>query len=334
MDDDRIGAPVRVIVVDANAFPRGEPSVKTVAAWATACEQNGAEFWVPEAVALELAEHAIAVSRELSKTVEEHNSRRALWGLSKLPVPPVVTAEQILEELEQAGAVVVETTGDAARSALRDQILTEGPGAVVQGVKTGASDSAWIRVVLELNTWGAGLVVVSSDKGAMGFLRRLCAEENLMEPTVVASLGEIRELIQESSLASETQVRAFLLELPDRPDYTPELVSRIDLGRRDWWNRPRAMSFHQRWEEQTRTFEIQRAPELTTEVTYDGWTSAMSGRVRFPVVVTEQYVSLKSDEVVTMDDFYDAWIEGDVVVSRDEDGDWAWTEFDNVELVE
>ena len=332
MTSEPQGRTIDAIVLDTNVFGKGLPNIETISAWAEACERNGAELWIPEPVALELAEHAIAASREIAQLIRDHNGKRTLWGVARIPVPDCVTVDEILDQLEQHGAVIVKVSEEAAQAALRDQILVEGPASVIQGVKTGAADSAWVRTIVE-NGADGGLIVVSSDKRAMEFLRAHCESEGYTAPTVVRSLGEIRTLLNESSVADVAQTDLFLAALPDRPEETSELRDLTDIGRWTWWDRPGPSAFSTHWEEQASTFEVRRAPELVSDVSYDAWTEALSARVRFSVFVEQQYVSLDSDEIVIFDDSFEAWIEGDVAVTKGEDGEWYWTEFENVELL-
>lgn len=325
------GRTIKAIVFDTNVFGRAvEPNVDLIERWAEACERNDAELWIPEPVALELAERAVRASREHADAVRAHNVRRKKWGMRSLEVPAVVTADDVVENLVEHGAVIVEVSGDVARDALRDQILGEGPASTKAGVKTGASDSAWARAVIEHNgDDGHGLIIVTGDEGAASFL---IDELGVLPESIVGSTGEIRDLLNEQSAATSEQVAQFLDALPDEPDDSQWLMAQTEIERQ--WHPfhfpSRGVLDEPRFELQDRAFTLTEGPKLRSAVEYDAWSQSLTARVQWVVTVDTQYADLDSDEVVIFDDEFPLWIEGDVAVMYDEElNAWAWAEFED-----
>lgn len=145
--------PLRAIIFDANALGNGLPHLGKVRRIADLAADAGVETWVPELVALEWAEHLV---REVETFRVAAKSAVKMMSAAGIKVQPLVfpsdgqgVAEDFLRKLEAVpGVTIVELSGDAARAGLRDQILQTGPGRKKQGVKTGGSDSAWLRDVL------------------------------------------------------------------------------------------------------------------------------------------------------------------------------------------
>ncbi|MFE4831201.1 hypothetical protein [Streptomyces sp. NPDC056672] len=144
---------LRAIIFDANAFGNGLPHLGKVRRISALAADAGIEAWVPEPVALEWAEHLVhevETFRVAAKTAVKMMSAAGIKV--KPPVLPSDgegVAEDFLRELEaMPGITIVELSGDAARAGLRDQIMQTGPGRKKQGVKTGGSDSAWLRDAL------------------------------------------------------------------------------------------------------------------------------------------------------------------------------------------
>ncbi|WP_432086180.1 hypothetical protein [Streptomyces sp. bgisy095] len=145
--------PLRAIIFDANALGNGLPHLGKMRRIAALAADAGVETWVPELVALEWAEH---LAREVETFRVAAKSAVKMMTAAGIKVqPPVLpsdgqgVAEDFLRELEAVpGVTIVKLSGDAARAGLRDQIMQTGPGRKKQGVKTGGSDSAWLRDVL------------------------------------------------------------------------------------------------------------------------------------------------------------------------------------------
>jgi len=140
-------------VFDANCFGRGRPDVDQLGYHAQRLAEIGIETWVPEPVAWEWAEHLAQDWNTLRVGLAEGDKRLRKAGLSGYTTPypnAAAVAEAFLAQLGSIPHVVVVPLGAAnARHGLRDQILQLPPGRRKEGVKTGASDSAWLREILE-----------------------------------------------------------------------------------------------------------------------------------------------------------------------------------------
>lgn len=325
-------SPVRAIVFDTNVFGRlVQPDVRTIGSWVEACEFNGAELWIPELVALELAQRCVSASRVLADAVAEHNKRRSAWGLLRLAVPAVVTPEEITSAVAEVGAVLVETDPDAAAAGLRDQVGVSGMGTVVHDVKTGGSDSAWVRSVIAHNGGtGEGVLWVTSDAGVKTFLTRTFG----VNPLAIADhLGQIRPMLADQSPANPERADLFIAALPRAEDVTgADVVAELaGLGPGSWWRSPSPYSHSTNWELAHRQFDLVGEPVLMEAVTFDPWTSALQAGVQFNVMVTEEYVDHGASYSFVQDS-YDAHVVGDVVVTQGPGAEWTWSEFSGIDL--
>lgn len=156
-------------VFDANCFGYGRPDIDYLEFLADRLAGIGIETWIPEPVAWEWAQHIAddwdAVRAGLG--VEHRRIKKA--GLSLFESPYTNTAEVAAAFLERLGqlsnVIVVPLSSENARQGLRDQILQLQPGRKKEGVKTGASDSAWLRDVLDqVDRDIARLLFVSEDR--------------------------------------------------------------------------------------------------------------------------------------------------------------------------
>ncbi|MCX4691798.1 hypothetical protein [Streptomyces sp. NBC_01408] len=145
---------LRAVVLDTNAFGKGLPDLEHLRHLSDLAARVGIETWVPEPVAWEWAEHLareVEVFRRAVSPVFRAMKRGGLKG--KPPTLPAGGEKEVIEEFlfelsGVPGVAVVWLTGDSAINGLRDQILQTGAGRRKDGVKTGASDSAWLRDVL------------------------------------------------------------------------------------------------------------------------------------------------------------------------------------------
>lgn len=326
------GRTITAVVFDSNVFGKAvEPNIELIDRWADACHRHDAELWIPEPVALELAERAVRASREHSDVVTSYNLRRKRWGLAAVEIPPTVTVEEIRRQITRHGAEIIEVSGQVAQAALRDQILGEGPGSTKAGVKTGASDSAWARAVIEHNGGDdSGLIIVTGDHGAACFL---IDELDVSRETIVANTGQIRELLDEQTTASAELVQEFVEALPDNPDESIWLVDEAEID--DQWRarRPARGLSPDRFEIQDRTYTLEGPPRLLSTVEYDAWSRSLTGRVEWVLTVQEQYVDLDSDEATIVDNFSEFTVVGDVAVMYDDElSGWTWAEFGDAQV--
>jgi hypothetical protein len=160
---------LRAVVFDANAFGLGRPDLAFLEDLARRLYTIGIETWVPEPVAWEWAQH-LADDWEKVQTAtaaERKQLRRArLTGHASPYADKRAVIDAFLEGLEAvAHLALIPLPPESALLALKDQILLIPPGRRKGDVKTGASDSAWLRAVLEeVDGDTARLLVVSQHK--------------------------------------------------------------------------------------------------------------------------------------------------------------------------
>jgi hypothetical protein len=158
------------VVFDANVFGEGRPDLAALAAMAKRLKAVGLAAWVPEPVAWEWAEHLAAdveKHRTDSAAVLKRLKRAKLpQGSVNVPFPnKAATVAAFLDELSSIAEVtVLPLTGKAAVAAVRDQILQTGAGTTVRGVKTGAADSAWLRLALDEAGGSDAVLVVTNNR--------------------------------------------------------------------------------------------------------------------------------------------------------------------------
>jgi hypothetical protein len=163
-------AALRAIVLDTNVYGYGRPDLGRLQDLAARCAGAGLEIWVHELVAAEWAEHlaedVMAFNRQAKKMRATLN--RALLS-PDVYVAPYPNEKTVVKALFGAIAkidnvVLVPLSGEAGREGLLDQVLQRGAGRRKSGVKTGASDSAWVRdIVARADGDPARLLVVTSD---------------------------------------------------------------------------------------------------------------------------------------------------------------------------
>lgn len=281
---------VRAIVFDANVFGKDvEPDVRTIELWASACARNEAELWIPEVVAWELASRVVEEAATFRESVSAHNRRLRKWGMNPCPIPIAIEVDEVIEAIEQAGAVVVETPADAALAALKDQVLQEGAGSRKGGTKTGAADSAWIRAVLEQNGGSEGLLIVTGDSSAV---EKTCDAVGIDRPQIAPHLGGIRHLLAETSEPTAEQhadFGAIVKNTFTNEDFAgPDLTALADLSRPgNWWSPETGLDPFE-WEHQE-SFVTPNGASVVGPVTIDGWTGSLAGTVQLDALVEEQY---------------------------------------------
>ncbi len=331
-------ATVTAIVLDANAFGGdATPNVKLIETWARACRAHEAELWVPRLVVLELAEHAIREASEQQAKMEAYSRQRQRWGLDPLTLPEKVTLESLEEAIEDAGASIIETDPQSAVAGLHDQILGTGPAATKGKVKTGGSDSAWVRsVVAHHGRNGAGLVLVSADEGAMTFARDLTREPLADSPIqFVANIGELARLFNESRPANDderNEVLRTLRVLTTLAGTSPELEQRSGLRWPTlWWDRPAGLDnpMYSMWDEPS--FYLEPDPvEIVSDLMMDPWSGTVTGRVRFTGIVVERFGI--GEEENPREIMRAGYVEGTATVAISRAGIGTWIAMDDVQL--
>lgn len=168
---------IRAVVFDTNAFGP-LPDLAQLEHRATDLHRIGIEIWIPEPVAWEWAEHLSTRWTELAAKVR---SLHADLSRGRLPVPDPAEwqppgVEQVVDHFLEglrslANVRLIPLSPDNARAAVRDQVLLL-PPAKTKGrdVKTGASDSGWLRDVIAAAGSVEHLVFVTTDAD----VRRAC----------------------------------------------------------------------------------------------------------------------------------------------------------------
>jgi hypothetical protein len=158
---------VRGVVFDANVFGSDAGfDLRHFQIWARDLHAIGMAVWLPEPLLWELASHVADAFESVSGKVK--TIRRA--GLA----PPVLHdyggREDIIDRIVDLangiveGLEVIQCTDEDAIEAIRDQITRRFPGRVRSGVRTGASDSAWLRSLRRYSGWrNETYLVVSED---------------------------------------------------------------------------------------------------------------------------------------------------------------------------
>lgn len=174
---------MKAIVLDTNIFGGGNPDLGTLRQWVRDARGIGAEVWVPEPILWELVAH-------LWEQIEDAN--QSLSGIAaalrraELPSPDLIPYEgprALLDEIAELllglgdGVQLIPCHPQDALEALMDQILLRPPAKKVKGVRTGASDSAWLRAAIRAIDDKADLVVVSGDLDVPAALRHWNAGE-------------------------------------------------------------------------------------------------------------------------------------------------------------
>ncbi|MFG2918105.1 hypothetical protein ACGF0D_35125 [Kitasatospora sp. NPDC048298] len=186
---------LKAVVLDANAYGEARPNLDHLARVAARLAGIGIDTWLPQPVAWEWAEH-LALDWEVLKNAASDQRRRLLDAGIEIPMPFGDREQVIAAALGNLAAIpnvkIIEVTGRSAIEGLKDQVLLRKPAKLKgatdksRGQKTGASDSAWIRDVLEL----AGpdeILIISEDKDVKAAFK----EWNKPEPTTRA----LRDLV-------------------------------------------------------------------------------------------------------------------------------------------
>lgn len=205
-------------VFDANCFGYGRPDLGYLEFLARRLAEVEIETWIPEPVAWEWAQH-IADDWDAMRVRLGHEHRRMKKaGLSPFESPyrdVAEVADAFLIRLGQISNVtLVPLSHENARQGLRDQILQLPPGCRKEGVKTGASDSAWLRDVLDrAEDDVARLLFVSEDKD----LRAALATWQYAEPltrSLKDLLATLFVVTVDSGAATQVLLRYMLEVLP------------------------------------------------------------------------------------------------------------------------
>ncbi|MDQ0904184.1 hypothetical protein QFZ22_000169 [Streptomyces canus] len=213
---------LRAIVFDTNSFPRGGLRLSTLKEWERRAGLADLEIWLPEPVVWELAEHAASSWDEYQAITKTAGKALSYAGLEVHTSSPHGSRAEVIKAVEEAirslgpALRVLELDGDVAIAALKDQILQRKPAKSRDGVKTGASDSAWLRQVLK--TAGGDphtFVIVGGDRDVY----KAFEEWNLEKPSMV-SLEDLQEalfVLDEPDTSVVEKIATFLRGLVGSP---------------------------------------------------------------------------------------------------------------------
>jgi hypothetical protein len=160
---------LRAVVFDANAFGHARPDLAFMEDLARRLYTIDIETWVPEPVAWEWAQHLADDWQKVQTAMAEERRRLRRAGLTEHSSPYPNARAVVDVFLERLASVphlsVLALSPQNALSAVKDQILLVPPGRRKGEVKTGASDSAWLRTVLDcVDGETVQLLIVSADK--------------------------------------------------------------------------------------------------------------------------------------------------------------------------
>ena len=161
------------VVVDANAYGRGKPDLTSLEFLAQRLHGIGIETWVPEPVAWEWGQH-LAEDWQSVTTAGAGARKNLERGRVPMPEPLYSDAAAVIEAFRSALREIehvrlITATPESALEGLKDQVMQRAPGkmksAGKERVKTGASDSAWLRDVLaEADGTAERLLFITEDK--------------------------------------------------------------------------------------------------------------------------------------------------------------------------
>jgi hypothetical protein len=181
--------PPLAVVMDTSAFGRGDFDINKVKGLARRLKLRGVELWIPMQVIYECAAHARSALDDLRKARE----RLSGTGLIDDPGLPSASAANIAATFNALcdatdNVEVLAMDGESAIEAIKDQILGTGPGRIQDGVRTGASDSSWIRDTLIRADWNLRQIVFLS--GDLKDIRATVVELELEKELVRTASGE------------------------------------------------------------------------------------------------------------------------------------------------
>ncbi|SFR29085.1 hypothetical protein SAMN04488564_1179 [Lentzea waywayandensis] len=188
------------VVVDANSYGKVGPDLPRLASLAADLAKIDVQVWVPEPVAWEWAEHLAAQWVAARNVVNDQLSHLSRAGLPASSInPSYLSREDLISKFlsvltDTPHVKVVELTGASAIEGLKDQVLQRKPAKTKSAdlVKTGGSDSAWLRDVVAKAGEPDRVMFLSKDAdiksayAAWGYGQPLVREAN----TVRASLFE------------------------------------------------------------------------------------------------------------------------------------------------
>jgi hypothetical protein len=212
MADEYEQAITKAIVIDANAFGRAAAlDIGLLRRLGQEAVERGMAIWLPEPVLWEAAAHAADVVAGIIIEVRGKNKILERASLDILQIPQYPGREELIEELIDrasgiSGVEIIPCSEDNLREALKDQTTERSPWKREKGVKTGASDSAWLRAVRDAAAdMGIPYAIVSEDQDVESAFRAWGQEP----PDRYSSVYAARESVFGFQVASyETAMRA------------------------------------------------------------------------------------------------------------------------------
>lgn len=202
---------VRAVVVDANAMGKGGdlrlPTLRRISD--VAARAGKLQLWVPEPILWEWCEHA---TREYNAAAGALAAAATRLSKAGVPIDPLaLTLEQVRAHVEAAVRAVpllcvLDLHPEDALMALRDQVLDLTPGERVSAakgatVKTGGSDSAWIRAVHRAADGdSSAYLIVSAD----GDIPAAYAAWGITPPLMLQNVNEFTRVLEGAAFPSLT----------------------------------------------------------------------------------------------------------------------------------
>lgn len=204
---------LQAVVFDSNAFSYGRPDLAFLEDLAQRLHTIGIETWVPDPVAWEWAQHLADDWQKMQTAMaeERHRLRRARLIHHSSPYGDARTVtETFLKNLATIPHLtLIPLSPENALLAVKDQILLLPPARRKDDVKTGASDSAWLRTVLdEVGGDTTRLLIVSDDKDI-----KAAFEEWKKDCPLMRRRGQLKATMSEFSLDeghAESLIRLYL----------------------------------------------------------------------------------------------------------------------------
>lgn len=230
---------LQAVVVDASVMgERGDLRLSALRRVSELAARDGhLEVWVTEPVLWEWCEHAAREYRAAASALTGSASRLDKAGV---PVAPhlVLSDDQVRDQVADAVRAVpcvrvLELDPQDARDALRDQVLVLGPGkrAAAQGdkrIKTGASDSAWIRSAYRRAGRDSGRYAVLS---ADGDVRQAYEAWGWPPPLILRNVNDLTSAVEGTAFPTLTQdmVRRAVARVVEE-DWLAEAFDVVDEG--------------------------------------------------------------------------------------------------------
>jgi len=204
---------LRAVVFDSNAFGVARPDLAFLEDLAQRLHGIKIETWVPEPVAWEWAQHLAEDWHNVQTAMADERRRLKRAGLTGHSSPYKDARAVVDAFLARLDAVphltVIPLSPQNALLAVKDQILLIPPGRLKDKVKTGASDSAWLRAVLDQVDGDIGrLLLVSEDKDIKAAFKEWGKADPLMRKRVELKATMLEFTVDEGD--AEDLIRQYL----------------------------------------------------------------------------------------------------------------------------